>query len=303
MKNQYLKRNLFSFFYGIETLSKLFFAVSFILIIVYTFFYLTNSTEVKIVDVNLEKGDFNMKYLDSCVVNINVACSNRKIKTYKAGCNIKMVYEHCFNENQTMKTGINNTVIVDHIDLTVKMNLLFHGVFDLKTYFKQDSLIVPYIKSKYYDNVNRLYVYNVGVDIKKTTSNLLITKSLNFRDDEGFQSVNLLTLRNISDYYLVLNINELPSNNNIIKINYSSPMNFINLYPEPDDITSSELIYYKKEKIDFISKKGLCVYSESIMNKGKQNMRGYVLSTILGFLFSLLITICGRIYSIKHSKK
>ena len=128
----------------------------------------------------------------------------------------------------------------------------------------------------------------------------------------GFTSIfksNALKKNSIANFFknqsvccLIMNFSEIKAKSGCIKIDFQSPMYFATVSPIPDEQTASTITYYDDEKLKQIYKSGIYVYAESLSTKKDFDNRNFILATIIGFLFSMIIDIIYRLLSNKNNK-
>ncbi|GEM_PF-4347543 len=96
----------------------------------------------------------------------------------------------------------------------------------------------------------------------------------------------------------------------IIKDKIIQPMNYINIYPEPDVINPQYIIYNSKEKLDkIINNRGFYIFAENLEAKKVNELRNYLYTLLLGSLLAFAVDLFFRLLrnwkkaSIKYNEK
>lgn len=108
--------------------------------------------------------------------------------------------------------------------------------------------------------------------------------------------------KNPSVCCLIMDFLRIKARRGTIKIDFQAPMYFATVSPTPDEQTASTITYYNNEKLQQIYKNGIYVYAESLLTKKNFDNRNFILATIIGFLFSMIVDILYRLSSNKNSK-
>ena len=116
------------------------------------------------------------------------------------------------------------------------------------------------------------------------------------------KSSNSNLYKNPSVCCLIMDFSPILARYGTIKIDFQSPMYFATISPTPDIQTSSTITYYDNEKLKQIYRNGIYVYAESLLTKKDFDNRNFILATIIGFLFSMIIDILYRLSSGKNKE-
>ena len=118
----------------------------------------------------------------------------------------------------------------------------------------------------------------------------------------SIKHINTNLYKNPSVCCLIMDFSAIKAKHGTIKIDFKTPMYFATVSPAPDEQTSSTITYYDNEKLQQIYRNGIYVYAESLLTKKNFENRNFILATIIGFLFSMIIDILYRLLSGKNKE-
>ena len=276
---------------------------------------------------------------DSLGININITRPYNtfsSLKEYKAGYKIGIVgYFECdsigipsnnkksdslINELDGKVKGVckDSTILLIHSN--VKMDVAYTKARDkgedINTFSKNGSacIIKNWVESK--DTTWACTDVTAAFKVGKYDENNGIYKPLflhpNFISNDI--TINSGMFRSwfrwedISQCYYSLDIksNRFDNQVNFIKIDFGGAVDFSEIYPEPDRISYSSIMYNDAKKIEYIRAKGLTFYCQLLESVGLQNVRIFLLtafaSFFLGVSLKLLLEILWRFFKRKINK-
>jgi len=312
-------------------IGKIVMLVLFILLLIGVYRHFSNSNEVKIThfntefENNIDKGRLNIlkDTLESYTANLVLDYSvNAKQHNENPNYTIQCVFQKYTQSARFLKDsiGLCYSVLIDGVkrdsiintcyikidvgDFTSKRNPHNKEIEETAVginYTKADTIIHDrYMKQMlrcehyFYKKPIMLNIpnYQGGVNISnyQAIANLDIIK----------KNENLY--KNPSVCCLIMDFSEIKAKQGEIKIDFQAPMYFATISPTPDEQTASTITYYTNEKLQQIYKNGIYVYAESLLTKKDFENRNFILATIIGFLFSMIVDILYRLSSNKNSK-
>jgi len=117
--------------------------------------------------------------------------------------------------------------------------------------------------------------------------------------NKNFEKPNFFSRRNISDVILILEFDKSIKKyvkKLTINIDFRGAMNYNEIFPTPDYKSLTKITYTDEDKIDTIINEGLYLSAESLLTKNIQNNRNFILATLIGFLFSMIIDVIYRLF-------
>ena len=284
-------------------------------VVIYIFY--KNSNEVKMQEISFDISSNNQ--LDSCAFNIgfNMASHISLEKKISTGISVEL-YPVISDSLQysTVTFARSNNIQIDSVrdyaNVRIAENSLSYnnipkmrarGVQMKTTDIFIDNYSYSMERVEAYEAYRSYFEYNVAWTKKPTKRSRPATIHLPI---STYSETGFLHSWNISSICLRIVLNpinrnkKLPINKYSFNFDFMCPMIYNQMFPEPDEITLSTLSFYTKEKIDYIDRNGLYLYAESVNKKNEVEMKGFILATILGFLFSVIIDTMYRIVSIKR---
>ena len=269
-----------------------------ILICIYTFYHYCNKIVVRHYKFSLST-DPALRSVDSCKVNIAFNWSDIK-NCKRPGHSI----EYTMHKDSTtkFKSFKNNNLSIDSVwgkvDIEIANTTPNYFFVSLPQHpiirNMSKSILIIKAKRKKREADNMTYYISQGTFYHKgeenTQTGFAATSNNIDRENPHFFS-----WRNVGVICLIVDIKNIATNALKLEIDYNSPMNFMNIYPEPDEKTVSGILYESPEKISYIKKKGLYIYAEAITMKSLQDSRNFILSTGIGAIATLIFSILYKI--------
>lgn len=100
---------------------------------------------------------------------------------------------------------------------------------------------------------------------------------------------SIFSLYDMSQSYYNISLNG-EFDRGYLEIDCTGATDFSEMYPQPDRITMSSIIFKKDEKINIIKSNGLKFHAEFKELKNKQNARVFVLSAVMSALIAIFVT-------------
>ncbi len=72
---------------------------------------------------------------------------------------------------------------------------------------------------------------------------------------------------------------------------YYNPLSLISIYPQPDKLTTNNIVYNDPDKLEILSNQGILIYGENIRKKDIVEKMNFILASFIGVLFSILAEI------------
>lgn len=112
-----------------------------------------------------------------------------------------------------------------------------------------------------------------------------------------FESIRCKSLTRI---YLSINTRthryRFKGNYELIINTYNNPLSLISIYPQPDELTASNIVYNDPDKLEILSNQGILIYGENIRKKDLIEKMNFIIASFIGVLFSILAEIGVKRY-------
>lgn len=161
------------------------------------------------------------------------------------------------------------------------------------TYFnkdKGDCWFITEYSQKGYQYASSEYILNWSRTKSDETNRFRICQYFNSNFFETIRSKNLTRI------YLSINNSRFMRDNfkGNYELNidtYDSPLSIISIYPQPDKLTTNNIVYNDPDKLEILSNQGILIYGESIRKKDIVEKMNFILASFIGVLFSILAEI------------
>ena len=276
-----------------------------ILIAIYVVFFNGNRIQTQYFYISCYS-DKNI--VDSCDIHITMDYSDKKHKLQIEPscrvipyCNLAHIADSSWYNLNQRKADWDSIIATVNVQISVN-SLLQYGTVKFKNIGITDDGLYYY---KHNFDIKRDSFYNI--DMVTLDANMYV-KMKNMKHHSELMPLRQGILRstsfknnfwdnprNTSSSCMNLKFENIETRKISLSIDYISFMNYMTLSPEPDEMGGTFISYFNKDKIDYILKNGLYVYSESLSNKRDYEMINFILATVIGCLFSMIIDLIYRI--------
>lgn len=288
-------------------------------LLVITYLFYKSGNEVKMQEISFDISSLNQ--LDSCAFKIGLNMAGSISLENKIRTGISMELYPLISDSTTYHTVTfikSNNIQLDSVNnyanIRIGQNSLSYNnrpsLYARGREINTDRIFVDnysYSMEKIdkYKAYQSYFEYNVAwrkkpVGKRKPHPAIIYLPINTYAETGFFHSWNISSVC----LHIVLNpihLNQkIPVNKYSFNFDFMCPMVYSQIFPEPDEISLSTLSFYEQKKLDYITKNGVYLYAESINKKGDVEMKGFILATILGFLFSIIIDTIYKIISKKR---